>query len=406
MLALSSWIVAPTAAAEDRLPNLRAERPSQFRIVAVNGRRLLRFTAVMHNAGAGPVEVLGRRATSHSPWTVSQVIDDDAGGERRVETGATLYYSGDGHNHWHVKRMMAYHIFSAAVTRPDDKVGFCFFDTTLRYPSLPRSPSSSHYRESWCGTRTALTSRTGISVGWGDRYQWSLPYQWVDITGLKGGEYTIRAMVDPYDYFLETNETDSCAYTRVRFNTTGTSVTVLGSGSRCLTDWEGTTFQSSIDWAFAQAITGGCDVLLYCPGASVTREQMAMFLLRAMDLPLVKQDYFTDDEGITGESSINALAATGITTGCSPTRFCPKQPVTRAQMASFLVRALDLPAPVEPDHFIDDDNSIHEPDIDSLAESGITVGCTPDRYCPTKSVTRGQMAAFLFRAFATPPPED
>jgi hypothetical protein len=69
-------------------------------------------------------------------------------------------------------------------------------------------------------------------------------------------------------------------------------------------------------------------------------------------------------------------------------------------MASFLVRALDLPEPEDPDHFIDDDGSIHERDIDSIAESGITAGCTPDRYCPTESVTRGQMAAFLNRAFA------
>lgn len=399
MLALSMW-VAPTVAAADRLPNLRAERPNEFHIVTINGRRLLRFSAVMHNNGDGPVEVLGRRANTHSPWVVSQVIDNDSGGERSVETDATLYYAGDGHSHWHVKRMMAFHIFSPKVTRPDEKVGFCFFDTTLRYPSLPRSPSSPYYREPWCGTRSSLTSRTGISVGWGDRYQWSLPFQWVDITGLPGGDYTIRAMVDPYDYFLETNETDSCAYTRVRFKSTGTSVTVLGSASHCRTDWDNSQFESEIDWAFAEGITGGCDVLLYCPGATVTRAQMAMFLVRAMDLPATDQDYFTDDEGVTGENSINALAAAGITGGCATDRFCPDQKVTRAQMASFLVRALGLPAPDDPDHFTDDDSSSHERDIDSLAESGITAGCAPERYCPTQGVTRGQMAAFLYRAFA------
>jgi hypothetical protein len=74
-------------------------------------------------------------------------------------------------------------------------------------------------------------------------------------------------------------------------------------------------------------------------------------------------------------------------------------------MASFLVRALDLPPAVEPDHFLDDDDSTHEADIDSLFEAGITSGCATDLYCPAASVTRGQMAAFLYRAFATPPPE-
>jgi hypothetical protein len=74
-------------------------------------------------------------------------------------------------------------------------------------------------------------------------------------------------------------------------------------------------------------------------------------------------------------------------------------------MASFLVRALGLPPLVLPDHFIDDDSSTHEADIDSLYEGGITGGCSADRFCPTASVTRGQMAAFLFRAFPAAIPE-
>jgi hypothetical protein len=74
-------------------------------------------------------------------------------------------------------------------------------------------------------------------------------------------------------------------------------------------------------------------------------------------------------------------------------------------MASFIVRAKDLPPPTDPDHFTDDNDSTHEADIDSLYEAGITTGCTATRYCPSASVTRGQMAAFLYRAFPTPPPE-
>jgi hypothetical protein len=66
---------------------------------------------------------------------------------------------------------------------------------------------------------------------------------------------------------------------------------------------------------------------------------------------------------------------------------------TRAQMASFLVRALDLPATGS-----DDETSIHEADINRLAAAGITSGCTAT-YCPTANGTRGQMAAFLHRAF-------
>lgn len=395
-----AWAAPEAVAADDRLPNLRAASPSQFRIVNSNGRRLLRFTSILVNVGAGPMEILARRPSSSSPWTVRQVIDDDAGGERRVATDATLRFAGDGHNHWHVEQMMVYHLWSSRATRHDRKVGFCFFDTTLWSPSLPRSPGSPFYRESWCGGRTALTSRTGISVGWADTYRWNLPYQWIDITGLPGGTYTVRAMPDPHDWFLETDETGDCGWTRVRFNSSGSSVTVVNSGRGCPTDYSGNTFEPHILWAYENGITVGCDLDMFCPGNPVTRAQMALFIDRAMDLGPTNQDFFDDDDGVTGEASINRMAKAGITGGCGDRRYCPSRTVTRGEMAAFLVRALHLPPPVEPDHFVDDEDSMFEAAIDSLFEAGITTGCGPDRYCPSSSVTRGQMTAFLFRAFA------
>jgi hypothetical protein len=67
---------------------------------------------------------------------------------------------------------------------------------------------------------------------------------------------------------------------------------------------------------------------------------MAQFLDRALDLPSATTDYFDDDDGRTGESSVNALAKAGITGGCDPRRFCPNAPIQRGQMAAFLHRAL------------------------------------------------------------------
>jgi hypothetical protein len=87
------------------------------------------------------------------------------------------------------------------------------------------------------------------------------------------------------------------------------------------------------------------------------------------------------------------LAASGITTGCAPTRFCPNGVVTRQQMASFLVRGLGLP-PATRDFFTDDGASIHQDDINSLAATAITGGCGGTRFCPGEPVTRGKMAAF------------
>ena len=69
---------------------------------------------------------------------------------------------------------------------------------------------------------------------------------------------------------------------------------------------------------------------------------MAAFLSRALQLPAADQDYFNDDNNSTFQDYINRLRQAGITTGCGPTTFCPIEPVTRGQMAAFLYRARDL----------------------------------------------------------------
>lgn len=167
-------------------------------------------------------------------------------------------------------------------------------------------------------------------------------------------------------------------------------------------DIASSTFINDIHWLFYEGITGGCGSGQYCPKASVTRAQMAMFLDRAIGLPPTGTDFFTDDEGITGEASINRLAAADppITGGCTPTTFCPTSRVTREQMAMFLDRALDLD-PTATDFFSDDEGRTGEAAINRLAAAGLTGGCGSGKYCPTASVTREQMAAFLRRAFRT-----
>jgi hypothetical protein len=126
---------------------------------------------------------------------------------------------------------------------------------------------------------------------------------------------------------------------------------------------------------------------------------MASFLVRSLGLPATRRDYFADDAGRAAESDINRLAASGITAGCASGRFCPTAVVTRAQMASFLSRALALPA-TSRDYFSDDEGSAHEGDINRLAASSIARGCADGRFCPAAGVRREQMAAFLYRALA------
>jgi hypothetical protein len=161
-------------------------------------------------------------------------------------------------------------------------------------------------------------------------------------------------------------------------------------------DDETSPFQEDIEWLVDNGITLGCDSFRFCPTAGVTREQMASFLARGLSLPAATEDYFTDDTGSPHEPDINRIREAGITLGCGPASFCPTAVATRAEMASFLTRALSLP-PATADYFTDDAGSVHETAINALLQAGITTGCGPQLFCPEATVTREQMAAFLHR---------
>ena len=176
-----------------------------------------------------------------------------------------------------------------------------------------------------------------------------------------------------------------------------TTVTIRPS-STPFTDIAGSPFKSDIEWVYFEGITSGCTATTYCPEGFVTREQMASFLARALKLSGTAPDAFTDDESSIHEPNINLVAKAGIATGCAATKYCPTGLVSREQMASFLARALKL-AGSAPDAFTDDEGSIHEPNINLVAKAGVATGCGGGKYCPAANVTRGQMAAFLHRAF-------
>lgn len=173
-----------------------------------------------------------------------------------------------------------------------------------------------------------------------------------------------------------------------------------GYANVLFTDIASSAFVEEIVWLAEAGITRGCAPMLFCPRDYVSRGQMASFISRALALPAASKDWFTDDNGLSHEDSINRLAEAGITVGCSPTEFCPSQNVTRGQMASFLSRGLGLPEAAR-DWFNDDRGTTHEDANNRLADAGITVGCTETRFCPTGLVKRQQMAAFLSRALAS-----
>ncbi|HEX2369913.1 MAG TPA: S-layer homology domain-containing protein [Acidimicrobiia bacterium] len=164
-------------------------------------------------------------------------------------------------------------------------------------------------------------------------------------------------------------------------------------------DDNGDYHEAAINAIAAAGITEGCAEDLYCPALSVTRAQMASFLARAYGLGTRAGRVFDDvTPGSTHAGAVAAIAAEGITEGCTRTLYCPEEPVTRAQMASFLARAEGLAG--RPGRVFNDvtPGSTHAAAIAAIAADGITQGCTATRYCPADPVTRAQMASFLARA--------
>ena len=148
-----------------------------------------------------------------------------------------------------------------------------------------------------------------------------------------------------------------------------------------------------------------CAVDRFCPDDPISRRIMAVWLGRLVfgfGPAVVDSTRFADVEpGSWWGSYVEKMAELEITRGCSlnPALYCPDQPVTRAQMASFLTRAFAL-SPAEPAVFTDTVGNVHSTNIDALAAEGITLGCAthPALYCPDRPVTRAEMATFLARA--------
>jgi hypothetical protein len=157
-------------------------------------------------------------------------------------------------------------------------------------------------------------------------------------------------------------------------------------------------------------VTAGCTATTYCPDGSTTREQMAVFLLRAREggtytpLPCTTAPFPDVPCSSPFAPWVQELVARGITSGCGGGLYCPTNPVTREQMAVFLLKALEgvgfTPPSCTAASFADVPcASPFAPWVQELVARGITAGCGGGLYCPTNPVTRGQMAVFLTKTF-------
>jgi hypothetical protein len=227
-------VPASAAASSDRLPDLAMYKLMDFQIEKTpDHRRLLRYTTIIVNIGTGNFQAEGSRASSADPeMSVVQRVFDDAGGSRLRRTAARMYWSGDGHTHWHLRDLETSLLQRirrdgdrTAVGETGDRVrprasakhGFCFFDNIKFNLLLVGAPLDAFYPG--CGTdSTVLAQSMGLSIGWGDAYWYDLVDQWVDITGVEDGRYRLTTSADAKNWFLESDDSNNFTWTELRLH--------------------------------------------------------------------------------------------------------------------------------------------------------------------------------------------
>jgi hypothetical protein len=230
---------------------------------------------------------------------------------------------------------------------------------------------------------------------------------------LTGGAATQTA-IGTYAVTADFAPTDSANYNPLTGASAGNFV--ISAGAAIFADVpDGAFAKSFIESVYFAGVTGGCTTspLNYCPNLSVTRAQMAVFLLRAKHgntyvPPAATGTMFGDVQaGDFAAAYIEAMANEGITGGCGNGNFCPNTAVTRAQMAVFLLRAKNgntyVPPTATGTMFTDVPTSgFAAAYIEALATAAITGGCGGGNFCPDVEVTRAQMAVFLVKTFNLP----
>ena len=157
---------------------------------------------------------------------------------------------------------------------------------------------------------------------------------------------------------------------------------------------------------YESGITSGCSTSPpdYCPNSTTTRAEMAVFLIVAIEggnsFTYTPTPYFTDVPPTSPYFKfIQKLRDLGITSGCTATTYCPNDSVTRAEMAVFIIVSRYETTPYtypQTPYFTDvPATNLFFPFIQKMAQDGITSGCGAGLFCPNQSLTRGQMAVFI-----------
>ena len=224
------------------LPDLRSRVPRDLSIQRTpDGRTLLLLTNEVVNVGRGPLEIhpvnddcdgnVASEDRTGYQW-IYQDVNRDGVFQRGVDDEARVARIGcmhfhEAHDHWHLDDFADYRVFpyepDGTLSREpfgsSGKVSFCVLDDRHRRPGIRGSPSWGYYSPiDGLGFDCLPDTVTGISVGWAETYQWWLPDQHVDVTGIAPGDYCVVQVADPHNLIRELDETNNSSRRRMTVN--------------------------------------------------------------------------------------------------------------------------------------------------------------------------------------------
>jgi Lysyl oxidase len=213
------------------LPDIAPAPPLGPQLALEDGRWLLRFSTLLVNVGDG--DFVLRATRNDSRWEVDQDVQYSKSGAKVVRTPADLVWGGDGHNHWHVRRIAINRLLPLGKDGepvrgskgwPDAKIGFCYYDGLRQ---LDDAPQEAVYSRFSCGEHDDTAVGMGLSWGWGDLYPFALPGQDVDVTDVPDGRYRLRVTVDERRWFREARRDNNVTWTDLTLATTASGTRIV-----------------------------------------------------------------------------------------------------------------------------------------------------------------------------------
>jgi hypothetical protein len=227
LLAFGSSSSAGAQTGSPLLPDLAMLQPSEFRLeLRPNGVRWLRFSTSIVNLGPGRFDAYGSDPDPSDATKLTRVTQrlQQDGAWVTQPTSATMFFAGDGHDHWHVFGLqdwkLAFQATPNETIATGAKTGFCFWDN-VNLSNAPRYYTGSVE----CHQQANGTVPMGLSVSWGDKYPWSIAFQYIDVTALPHGTYCLTLTADPRGEFTEANTANNSVQTLISIGSS--TVTVL-----------------------------------------------------------------------------------------------------------------------------------------------------------------------------------